>query len=213
MTIIAPNSMDQLRPHRLLDAQLRNALFLAFLLLGGCAGKIKELPESAEVEVPGQWQIQIRERGTSEEQDDAPQTELVEVEPGWLVSFADEDLRKYVQIALDSNPDLLNSAAQLRSAIEQVTINGSSLWPNIRADLSRNEVDNKTDGVTTEIRTVSGTLDVSWEADVWGKLSQRKKIAAFTAQSQAELFKAAELSLVANVSRAWFQPGHQQITG
>lgn len=205
MTKITVKHMDKHRPHCRRTVAARNALLLSLLLIaGGCTTKLKQLPEGADVQVPGQWQVLIKERGADGADQDAPQIEPADVEPGWLNSFADEDLRKYVNVALDSNPDLLNSAAQLRSAIEQVTINGSSLWPNIRADLSRNRIDNDSDGVTTEIRTVSGTLDISWEADVWGKLSQRKKAAAFTAQSQAELFRAAELSLVANVSRAWF---------
>ena len=57
---------------------------------------------------------------------------------------------------------------------------------------------------TTEIKSIGGTLDISWEADVWGKLSQRKRAAALGAKAQTELYKAAELSLVANVSRAWY---------
>ena len=47
-------------------------------------------------------------------------------------------------------------------------------------------------------------LDISWEADIWGKLTQRKRAAAFDAKAQAEIYRSAELSLVANVGRGWY---------
>ena len=58
--------------------------------------------------------------------------------------------------------------------------------------------------ISTDIRTITGTLNVSWEADIWGRLTQRKKSAVFSSLAQTELFKASELSLVANVTRSWY---------
>ncbi|NND81078.1 MAG: efflux transporter outer membrane subunit [Gammaproteobacteria bacterium] len=177
------------------------ALGLA-LLLAGCAGHIRHLPEQAQVVIPDQWEIDKQEQESSPEQAVAAQVKAVN--SGWLETFADDDLNKYVAAALARNPDLYASAAQLKGAIEQVTINGSLLWPNMRASVTDSDIENEVNGVTTDIRTVSGALDISWEADVWGKLTQRKKAAAYSAKAQGELFKAAELSLVANVSRAWY---------
>lgn len=206
-------------------ATLTTALFIA-----GCGSKIKQLPDQVDVAVPDQWEVQIRERAVIGDATDAGTAESATaidnapVENGWLSSFADQDLIRYSQTAIDNNPDLLGSAAQLRSAIEQITVNGAQLWPRVSANLQDREtevtgpaggisnvggiaVDSGAAGsgtVTTEVRTVSATLDISWEADVWGKLTQRKKAAALSAKAQAETFKAAELSLVANVSRAWY---------
>lgn len=215
---------------------ISRASTLAILLfLAGCASRINDLPKEPEVTVPKKWEVTVlparntkpsepKTEEPAEPATDAPQAEP-EPEPiknGWLSSFDDAELNGFVQIALDKNPDLWSSAAQLKTAIEQVTITGSSLWPNLRAGLSENRTRLQGDsvstqiptgadgqassggGVTTKIRTVSGTLDISWEADVWGKLTQRKRAAAYSAKAQGELFKAAELSLVANVSRAWF---------
>jgi NodT family efflux transporter outer membrane factor (OMF) lipoprotein len=176
----------------------------AMLFLSGCASQLKNLPDEAQIAVPEKWK-------TAESLANAKSVEIAEEEVetkavlnGWLSAFADADLNQHVQAALKNNPDLLSSAATLRSAIEQVTINGSNLWPNVSASVSKNRTDTDEDGISTEIRTVSGSLDISWEADIWGKLSQRKKAAAYSALAQGELFKAAELSLVANVSRAWY---------
>ena len=173
------------------------------VLIAGCASQIKQLPTETDIKVPDSWEVLVPAPDTTNQAETAlPKSG--DVQNGWLSTFDDKYLYLHVQAALDNNPDLLNSAAQLKTAIEQVTINGSSLWPSISADLSKNSTDIDQGGITTEIRTVSAALDIRWEADVWGKLSQRKKSAALGAQAQGELFKAAELSLVANVGRAWY---------
>lgn len=187
----------------------RATTLVAVMLLAGCATKINQLPDDAQVTVPDAWQtkpeVVTAESAAPAEQSDATSTgEAEPVQSGWLTRFDDPDLNAYVDIALRNNPDLWASSADLKTAIEQVTVTGAQLWPNLRAGVSSNRTDSETDGITTEIRTVSGSLDISWEADVWGKLTQRRRAAAYSAQAQAELYNAAELSLVANVSRAWF---------
>lgn len=210
-------------------ALLRNTVWglgLALMfLITGCATQIKQLPKTADIPIPEKWQEQSAE--SIAPQDTSPgSVENAGVKGGWLTTFNDQKLNEHVETALHNNPDLLGSAAQLKSAIEQVTISGSRLWPVISADLRGNktrvtgssggvsvingvgvgsgDTSGNNGSVTTEVRTVSASLDISWEADVWGKLSQRKKSAAYGAQAQGELFKAAELSLAANVSRAWY---------
>ena len=181
-------------------------------------GKTEEKPEEVVVVEP-----------EPEPEEIVPEPEPEPVNNSWLDSFSDTRLNEHVQTALNNNPDLWASASQLKNALEQVRISGSALWPSIAASLNTNAIDNDTGAVTTgvasgggatftddsigannvstittEIRTISATLNVSWEADIWGKLTQRKRADVYNAQAQAELFKAAELSLVANVSRAWY---------
>jgi len=192
--------------NRPFGATIWHLLTVGFMLImSGCASQVKNLPEQTKVDIPEKWEISIKERKKSDDKkvDDADQSKAV-VKNGWLETFNDASLNKFVDVALNNNPDLLSSATQLKTAIEQVNIDGSTLWPNVSADLTSNRSDNKTSGVTTEIRTVTGALAISWEADIWGKLSQRKKSATFSALAQGEIYNAAELSLVANVSRAWY---------
>lgn len=182
--------------------------------------RVKELPEDPQLGLPKQFET-VDLEAISPSQTPADSTEVEEVieKPksaanGWVQAFEDSGLTEHIQTALQNNPDLWSSAAQLKNAIEQVTITGSSLWPSLRisgsASHSESGIANDSnvvsggEAVTPEIRSIGGTLDISWEADVWGKLSQRKKAAALGAQAQTEIYKAAELSLVANVSRAWF---------
>lgn len=185
------------------------SVIVGMLFLSACANKINQLPEESDIEVPAQWQATEIEQEKPSQPDIQASKPAEPVQENWLSSFDDAELNQYVSMALQNNPDLLQSAAQLRNAIEQVSITGSNLWPAIQANVNGRENEqffsDPNGGVTTTTtRTISKTLDVSWEIDVWRKLSQRKKAAALNAKAQAELFKAAELSLVANVSRAWF---------
>ncbi|MBX2848568.1 MAG: TolC family protein [Acidiferrobacterales bacterium] len=193
---------------------------LCVVVISGCASQIKELPSEPNIEIPEKWEVIISERSSDVNQDDdgteetsdeiVPQAEIAPsiahemVHDGWLNSFADDELEKYVQLALENNPDLLVSAATLKTAIESVTITGANLWPSVSANLRNTNTDTDEDGVSTDVRTISGTLSVSWEADIWGKLTQRRRAAVYDALAQSELYKTAELSLVANVSRAWY---------
>ncbi len=201
--------------------RLKIVSLAALLMLSGCMSKVGQLPEEAQVKVPETWEAQpapIKPAPTKPDSAQAEPSAEPEPEPvtnGWLNSLNDDELNKYVGKALENNPDLISSAAQLKNAIEQVTITGSSLWPQLQfsgnyrnseqsaATASGGAAQGDGDD-TTEIKSIGGTLDISWEADIWGKLSQRKKAAALGAKAQTELYKAAELSLVANVGRAWY---------
>ncbi len=204
-TTLSNTEINPISPHSVNNAAVKPLVLALALFVGGCASQIKQLPKEVQVDLPQKWQVQVNERNGANENKVADSDEIpIPVANGWLSSFDDNELNNYVQVALNNNPDLLVSASQLKAAIEQVTINGSNLWPSLNAGVSKNRTDSDQNGVTTEIRTVSASLDVSWEADIWGKLTQRKKAAAYSAKAQGELFKAAELSLVANVSRAWY---------
>lgn len=181
--------------------QFKPLAVILLLLIGGCASQIKELPTEAQVDIPEQWDVIINEQKGDDHFESHSNNPI---HNGWLQSFGDDDLNTYVQVALNNNPNLLASAASLKSAIEGVTINGASLWPSVSATVRDSDVDTKTNGIKTEVRTVSGTLAVNWEADIWGKLTQRKRSASYNALAQSELYKSAEFSLVANVSRAWY---------
>jgi NodT family efflux transporter outer membrane factor (OMF) lipoprotein len=188
------------------------------LFISGCMSKVGDLPEEAQIRVPDAWQPNADNVTTLESDKtnelSAKSIEKKPVVSGWLNSLNDDALNIHVEKALINNPDLLSSAAQLKNAFEQVTITGSSLWPQLRfeGDASNRESSaasasggaTQGENETTEIRSIGGTLNIQWEADIWRKLSQRRKAAALDAKAQGELYKAAELSLVANVSRAWY---------
>ncbi len=190
---------------------------LALVLAGCTSTRIQQLPDQPQVKVPTTFEPEVVAIEETEPKKIAPKKEPKKVSNTWVNDFGDEQLVKHVQRALLNNPDLWGSATQLRNAIEQVTVTGSALWPSLRLDAEASDrvtsaasatgganLDEDQEDETREIRSIGGTLNVSWEADIWRKLSERKKAAALGAKAEEQLYKAAELSLVANVSRAWF---------
>ncbi len=185
----------------------------AAMLLTGCAGSLRHLPDDADISIPEQWE-------TSEMlSDEASMVVKEAVVDGWVSSFADPKFEKFAQLALDQNPDIFVSAAQLNAAIRQVTITGSNVFPNVSVNGSRSIIETEggelavlpvvgqqtpQDQANQQLRNANASLAINWEADIWGRLSQRRKSAALDAKAQSELYRSAELSLVANVGRAWF---------
>ena len=211
--IIAKKSSISKSQKATLSKTTLSAVALA-VILSGCSSRIKDLPDTPQVTMPERFeQVTTNEptKSVTVEKEDTKS-----VSNAWIAEFGDDELTKHVQTALLNNPDLWSSASTLRNAIEQVTVTGSALWPSLRLDgngsnsessaaaASGGAVQGDGGNQTQEIRSIGGTLNVSWEIDVWRKLSQRKKASALNAKAQAEIYKAAELSLVANVSRAWF---------
>lgn len=166
----------------------------AAMLLSACAGQLKTLPTETNVKVPNTWS----------QAESKAAVDTTPVNNNWLNSFNDEELKGYMDIALRENPDLNTSAARLKTAIEQVRVTGANLWPNLSVSGDRSRIRQETGNITTTTNTVSASLDIIWELDIWGKLTQQKKSVALTALAEQEIYRAAELSLVANLARAWF---------
>lgn len=193
----------------------KNLFFLGLaLVLSGCSSRIKDLPDSPQIELPSAYETTDPALEKKQNKNSDTDVDLQKaITTGWIYTFNDDQLNINVEKALSSNPDLWNSASQLRNAIEQVTINGANLWPSLtlQADGSDSESTNAFPSDSGEfitqnqkVRSIGSTINISWELDIWRKLSERKKAAVLSAKAQSEIYKAAELSLVANVSRAWF---------
>ncbi|MGI9304807.1 MAG: efflux transporter outer membrane subunit [Gammaproteobacteria bacterium] len=165
-------------------------------LLGVCLAGCSVLPEHRspppELGIPPTW--------AGGAQDSA-------VQP-WLQDFADPVLRVLTEDAVEANHDLRAATARVRAAQADARIGGADRLPQISASFSasRNKR-NSTGGFTvTSARTDNFGLDgeISWEADIWGKLYNQAHAATLDLRvSQAE-YNAARLSLAANIARAWF---------
>ena len=128
---------------------------------------------------------------------------------GWLSQFNDSTLNQYVRAALKSNFDLQANAEQLNAAIATAKATNANLYPDIDVGVQRNRaksfaIDDQ-GLVTTQYNTqYRGDLSVNWEADLWGKLSDRSRASFLDSQNRAALYQAARLSLAANVAQTWF---------
>lgn len=172
-------------------------LALISLVLAGCqtAGSdsaVQQASTALSISQTQNWQNQL-------------QTQAF-VSDGWLTNLNDERLQSYIDTALANNPDLRASAAQLEASIANSKIAASRLWPSLDARLTHNRSQSEsveTSGI--QYATVySGSLNIAWELDIWGRLNAQSKAAVLDAASDEANYAAARLALVANVARGWF---------
>lgn len=118
----------------------------------------------------------------------------------WVATFNDPRLGELVAEAQRANPSVAAAAARFDAARASARAANSSRLPSIGAS---------GDATRTETNAGGGNgfgadLSVSWEADVWGRLSDRARAGMAEADASGADLAAARLSLAAQVAKAWF---------
>lgn len=140
-------------------------------------------------------------------------TDAPPAEAAWWRSFGDPTLDRLVVEGLERNRDLRAAAARVEAALAQARIAGADLDPQIAAELAsarrrQNFVGFPIPGREGVLSTTTTThqvgLDISWEADLWGRLRARREGADSTYQASRLEYEAARQSLAAQVAKAWF---------
>lgn len=161
------------------------SLLCLSLLISACSSAYKISPDQRQVSVPDNW---------------LAQNKPLAVKDNWLQQFNDPQLLTLVEKALGQNQALLQQAYQVEIEEQRVTVSGASLWPSL--DLSvRN---NRTKSSSSIANTSSASLDLSYEVDLWRKLSAVQRQANLTYLAQKLNFAQAKQQLVAAVVIAWF---------
>lgn len=175
-------------PHRSLST-------LAALLLVnfGCVSKTDVERAAAQAlsqqqEMLEQWQSDGR-RGT--------------VEDGWLASFNDSQLTAIVIEALDNNPALAEAAAGVEQAQALARQAGASLVPSVDASVTGTRSGSIEDGPGPS-NTFNAGIQVSWEADLWGRIRSGVNQATANAAAARADYEFAQRSIAANVAIAYF---------
>lgn len=141
------------------------------------------------------WQAKTAYADTSKDVD----TQQIDY---WTSALNDPRLEYYINLALDQNRDLRVEAANLAAAFERTRITASLLKPTVNGNLA-NQYTTFNDSRSTT-RNYDYSIDISWEVDIWSRLSDQYKASVLSAESLQATYKAARLSLTANVARQWF---------
>ncbi|MFP3941979.1 MAG: efflux transporter outer membrane subunit [Thermoanaerobaculia bacterium] len=183
------------------------ALVPLALLLASCATLRVEPPEpdvDPGVEVPPEWTAPGA--GSLADAAEAPDA--------WWRAFGDPALTSVVEEALATSFDLEAAAARLTQAEARARIAGADLWPSVDGSFSGSRTRRNFIGFPIpggEERVLSSTstnlgvsLDVSWEADLWGRvLAGRNAARARVDVARADVAGAA-LSLTGQTARVYF---------
>ncbi|MFZ8199225.1 efflux transporter outer membrane subunit [Alteromonas portus] len=123
-------------------------------------------------------------------------------------------LASYIDESLSSNASLQQSLITLRKA--QVAIDSAKADRNLNVDtsFSASKSETSNDSTSTNLNTsnpsYSASLNVSWELDLWQKISDGISAASFDAASARASYQSARDSLVANVIRSYIDVLTQQ---
>ncbi|GHE83330.1 efflux transporter outer membrane subunit [Thalassotalea profundi] len=161
-------------------------------MLTACAGPSAVTDAVKQLEIPKHWVSK-------------PLNNIASIGiDNWVNSFNHPQLSQLIRQAIDNNYSFKAQAAALAIAKERIIVADASDLPEL--SLTLNQSRRKT--VETSGSSYSNSADInlklSYELDLWGKLSDEQAKAQLTYASELAKYQQAELTLVADVTIAYF---------
>lgn len=170
----------------------------AMLLVLAACNPLRTEPEKIEIAFPQQW------RGT-EASDVAVTAEgaLPQYNRDWWKDFNDPGLNALVEQVLARNNDLTVAALTLRTARLQL---GLARWAQVPILSGSASVGRSFDlNNDTSAATFGTTGSVSYEADIWRRLSDAKRAAKFEVGASAEDYESLRQTLINTAATLYWQ--------
>ena len=166
-------------------------LALSVILLSACASQSTHHERVAELEtVPSAWQ-------------QLPSGDKVlAVEDNWLQQLHDPQVFTLVEQALAYNQAILQVGYDVAIKEQQLIAAGADLWPSL--DLSTRASRSKDNRPVNYNNASSASLELSYEVDLWGKLSSSERQANLEYLAEKATFSQSKQQLVADVVSGWF---------
>ncbi|TGY88107.1 efflux transporter outer membrane subunit [Marinicauda algicola] len=165
---------------------LRQSLLItASLTLAACAG-VPDLAQPPVLDAPGEFR--------SEPEQALPA-------PGdWVAGFGDPALTALIAEALAANPTVEAAEASLAAARASARAAGASRLPSVEASSGASASDTP----TGSRETYSLGLNLSWQVDVWGRLTDQARAGALGAEAAAADLYGARLTIAGATVKSWF---------
>ena len=126
---------------------------------------------------------------------------LTASELSWTNFFAEERLRKLIELSLANNRDLRVAMLNVEQSRAQYRITRSAMFPSVSADGSYTRAGD----FTTTSEAWSATLgSTAYEVDLFGRVRSQNRQALETFFATTEAQRSAKLSLVAEVASQYF---------
>lgn len=120
---------------------------------------------------------------------------------GWCSMFTDPQLQQLIEEALNNNTDLQVARLKVEEARASLYAARKALLPTVSAGADGTISSYGGDAAS---KTYDVGADVSWEADIFGKLSNTKKQSAATLEEQQAYAQAVRTQLIATVAEDYY---------
>ncbi|NSM26358.1 efflux transporter outer membrane subunit [Shewanella sp. ZOR0012] len=161
-------------------------------LLSGCGALMRSDFEPPALQVPEQWQhTQVNGQ--------------VSLDPWWH-KFNQPELNQLISQVLSSNNDLTLATLTLQKARLQAGLAWDDLYPQLSSNNTASM--NKPLEGGSSSKTFQANLSVSYEVDLWGKVSANIDQAQWTALASLEDRESTAQSLVATTASLYWQIGY-----
>jgi NodT family efflux transporter outer membrane factor (OMF) lipoprotein len=163
--------------------------FSAILLVGvfGCGRKAAEF--ESPVEFPGRFSA------SGEEQ----------LPERWWLSLNDPNVDVLISKALSDNFTIRSTWDRLAQAQQLAAKAGASYLPEVSYSGSATRTRQKTLREKIYYNDYAAALSLSYELDLWGRVSSTQRSAALNAEAAREDLYAAALTLSGNIAKTWYQ--------
>ncbi|MDR0549602.1 MAG: TolC family protein [Deltaproteobacteria bacterium] len=162
------------------------AVFLTLALTSGCA------------------HVQLPERDLAARLDyDKEAAARYRLDPNWWRAYNDQRLNEIVALAESANLDLAKIAVNLSRSLIQLGLSKADLFPTFSGSASassRRELERS----SPSTRSFGGNFGLSYEVDLWRKISGAVDVAKWEYQASLEDLEAARLTLINQVINAYY---------
>lgn len=124
----------------------------------------------------------------------------------WWQTFQDPELNRLVERVLKSNNDLASATLALQKARLEAGLAEDDLNPELASSTTASKQKNLSSGTTTD--SFSTSLSVSYEVDLWGKLSADADAYVWAAKASEEDRESVAQSLIATTASLYWQVGY-----
>lgn len=126
----------------------------------------------------------------------------------WWDGYADPELNRLVQTALHNNVNLARSAIAVNRALYQANLIGADLIPTFSGSAKAGPSTALNSGTTSH--SYQGSLGLSYEIDLWQRLTNSANAAQWEYEATAKDRETARLALINSVVDAYFQLRYQE---
>ncbi|MDP9920876.1 NodT family efflux transporter outer membrane factor (OMF) lipoprotein [Variovorax boronicumulans] len=179
------------------SARLTLGALAIALALGGCTLFAPERREHRPLGVPQAWQ----------QQQPLPQNAATVPQARWWTAFHDARLDTLIDSALRTNNNLAAAGIRVQRAQLQAGLANTNLTPGVTGQLgTQRSFDLKRGGVAAS--SASSLLSLSYEVDLWGRLSAQRSVADWELQATQSDREATALALVGTTAGLYWQTGY-----